>query len=139
MHLTSGFTAAAVLAGAAVGFAGPACADDLDGAYTIMWSDGKAPATWTFTPCGPGCRHVTSSKGWSTDAQLVNGSWIMGPVQNTVHCWSGTIETATENSSFDAATLSGTSVVTYPVSTPPRPSRWINHSVQFDEGEIRWG
>jgi hypothetical protein len=135
MHLTSGFTAAVVLAGAAVGFACPACADDLNGAYTIMWSDSKAPATWSFTPCGPGCRHVTSSKGWSTDAQLVNGSWIMGPVQNTVHCWSGTIETATENSSFDAATLSGTSVVTYPVACPQDPPGGLTIQFSLTKGK----
>jgi hypothetical protein len=121
MHLTLGITAAAVLAGAAVGFADPACADDLNGAYTITLSDGKSPATWTFTPCGPGCSLVTSNKGWSTDAQLVNGSWIMGPIQNTVHCWSGSTETATEKSSFDAATLTGTSVVTYPDACPQDP------------------
>jgi hypothetical protein len=121
MHLTLGITAAAVLAGAAVGFADPACADDLNGAYTITLSDGKSPATWTFTPCGPACSLVTSNKGWSTDAQLVNGSWIMGPIQNTVHCWSGSTETATEKSSFDAATLTGTSVVTYPVACPQDP------------------
>ncbi len=121
MHLTLGITAAAVLAGAAVGFAGPACADDPNGAYTITWSDGKSPATWTFTSCGPGCSLVTSNSGWSTDAQLVNGSWIMGPIQNTVHCWSGSTETATENNSFDAATLAGTSVVTYPVACPQDP------------------
>jgi len=122
MRITSRFATAAVLAGVAVAFAGPACADDdLDGAYTIMWSDSKPPATWTFTPCGPGCRHVTSSKGWSTDAQLVNGSWIMGPVQTIVHCWSGAIETATENSSFDTTALTGTSVVTYPVACPQDP------------------
>ena len=134
MHLTPGLTTAAVFACIAVGSAGRAWADDLDGAYTISWSDSKAPATWTFTPCGPGCRHVTSSKGWSTDAQLVDGSWIMGPVQTTVHCWSGTIETATENYSIDVVTLTGTDVVTYPVACPQDPPGGLTLQISLTKG-----
>jgi hypothetical protein len=121
MHITRGITAATVLAGAAVGFAGPAWADDLNGNYEITWSDGTPPTTWTFTPCGSGCSQVTGSKGWSTDARLVDGRWMMGPIHNTFHCSDGSTEADTANGSFDAATLTGTSVITYPVACPESP------------------
>ncbi|RDH78727.1 hypothetical protein DVS77_08825 [Mycolicibacterium moriokaense] len=77
---------------------------------------------------------MTSNKGWSTDAQLVNGRWIMGPIQNIVHCWSGSIETATENSSLDPATLTGTSVVTYPLPCPQDPPGGL--TIQFSLSKI---
>jgi hypothetical protein len=120
-YITLGITTAAVLTGAAVGFADPAWADDPNGAYTITWNDGKPQAAWTFTPCGPDCSHVTSDDDWSTDAHLVNGRWIMGPREYTVQCWNGSTEMNTANDSFDAATLMGTSVVTYPVACPQDP------------------
>jgi len=113
--------AATVLAGAAVGLACPAWADDPAGAYTVTWSDSTPPTTWTFTPCGPGCSQVTGNKGWSTDAHLVNSRWVMGPVHYTLYCSDGSTVAATANGSFDAATLTGSSVVTYPVACPKDP------------------
>jgi hypothetical protein len=112
---------AAVLAGAALALACPAWADDLNGAYTVMWSDDSAASTWTFTPCGSGCSHVSGNKGWATDAHLVDGRWIMGPIQNTVRCSDGSTEADTANGSFDAATLNGVSALTYPVACSDDP------------------
>jgi hypothetical protein len=128
-HIRRGITAVVVLAGAAVGFACPAWADDPNGAYTVTWSDATPSTTWTFTPCGSGCSHVTGSKGWSTDARLVNGRWIMGPIHNTGHCSDGGTEADTANTSFDAATLTGTSVITYPVACPEDPPGGV--TIQF--------
>jgi hypothetical protein len=112
---------AAVLTGSAIGLACPARADDLSGAYTVLWSDDSPASTWTFTPCGSGCSHVTGDKGWSTDAHLVDGMWVMGPIRNTVRCSNGTTEADTANGSFNAVTLNGTSAITYPVSCPEDP------------------
>jgi hypothetical protein len=121
MRIALGVTTAVVLAGAAVAFACPALADDLNGAYTVMWSDDSPVSTWTFTPCGSGCSHVTGNKGWSTEAHLVNGRWIMGPIRNTVRCSDGSNEATTANGSFDATTLNGTSAITYPIACPDDP------------------
>jgi hypothetical protein len=128
LHITPSITVAAVLMGAAVGFACPAWADDPNGTYTVIWSDGTRPTQWTFTPCGPGCSHVTGN-GWTTDAQLINGRWVMGPIQHTSHCKDGSTESDTANGSFDAATLTGTSVITYPVACSEDPPGGL--TVQF--------
>jgi hypothetical protein len=45
----------------------------------------------------------------------------MGPVHNTVRCSDGSTEADTANGYFDAATLNGTSAVTYPVACPDDP------------------
>lgn len=57
----------AVLACASIALTGPACADDLNGSYTVTVIDGGgryrngATFQWTLTPCGPGCVSRTLS------------------------------------------------------------------------------
>ncbi len=118
-----------MLAGVAVGFAGASSADDLSGTYIVSWSDKTRPTQWTFTPCGPGCSHVTGNTGWTTDAQLINGRWVMGPISHTSICDDGSTESDTANGSFDAATLTGSSVITYPVACRENPPGGV--TIQF--------
>src|SRR5262245_3990590 len=73
MKSTLGFTAAVILAGAAVGFAGPAHADGFSG--TFIPNGPGLDSTWTVTSCGADCRHVTDSRGWSADAHPWDGVW----------------------------------------------------------------
>jgi hypothetical protein len=112
---------AAVLTGSAIGLASSAWADDLDGGYTVLWSDDSPASTWTFTACGSGCSQVSGDRGWTTQAHLMDGRWIMGPIRSTARCSNGNTEVDTANGSFDAATLTGTSVITYPVACPDDP------------------
>ncbi len=113
--------AISLLAGVAIGFASPAWADDPNGTYIVTWSDKTRPTQWTFTPCGSGCSHVTGDTGWATDAQLINGRWVMGLINHTSVCEDGSTEADTANGSFDAATLTGTSLITYPVACRENP------------------
>jgi hypothetical protein len=76
---------AAVLAGAAIGFAGPASAEALDGAYTATYSNGAGGTldyTWTFTPCGPDCTRMDPGAiGAVTELRLQGSTWS-GTAQN---------------------------------------------------------
>ena len=114
-------TSVAAAFGSQVLGAASAWADTLTGPYLVTWSDGTPPTTWSFTPCGPGCRVVTGNKGWNSKAHLVGGQWVMDPIRNTVHCGNGTDEHATAKGTFDPTTLAGTSVITYPVPCPGDP------------------
>jgi hypothetical protein len=111
LHITRGTTVAAVLAGLAVGFAGPAWADDgLSGTYNYVNETGFT-STWTVTPCGSGCAHVfTSHSAANYDLMLRNGRWTatVNP-PDAVRCKDGTPAQATVTISVDAATLTGTS------------------------------
>ena len=67
-----------VLAGAAVGFAGPASAQLDEGSYT--WTvTGGGPAglhsQWVLTPCGQSCLNVQFSNGETTDFHLQGNTW----------------------------------------------------------------
>jgi hypothetical protein len=67
MRTITGSAAAAILAGAAVGFASPANADDFGG--TFIPNGPGLNSTWVVTSCGPGCAHIVDSSGWSADAR----------------------------------------------------------------------
>src|SRR4029077_12895528 len=73
MNVTAGLAAATIVAGAAVGFAGPARADDFSGTY-IPNGPGMR-STWVVPPCGPDCAHIADSSGWSADAHPFGGVW----------------------------------------------------------------
>ena len=58
--ITYGFAASAVLAGVAIGLAGPASADPTAGPYTATIIDPGASnktgsVNWSLEPCGPDC------------------------------------------------------------------------------------
>jgi hypothetical protein len=111
--ITWGLTATTFAAVAAVGLAGPACAcEPFGGTYSL--DNGGEPGaltTWIVnSTCGPtGClAHVASSRGWSGDAQLVGGRWIMAVDRSdgTV-CVDGELSGAIQTWSWDPETLNG--------------------------------
>ncbi len=69
-----------VLFAAALGWAGPASAEPLDGAYSITVTDGDGvvdvgTGQGVFaTPCGPDCTHFIGPT-WSADGHLLGNSW----------------------------------------------------------------
>ncbi len=71
----------ALWAGASIGLAGPASADQLDGTYTAtLYGDSGAPITqtWVFTPCGADCVHVEitpTTPHISKELHLQGNSW----------------------------------------------------------------
>jgi hypothetical protein len=75
MNVTAGIAAAAIVAGAAVGFAAPAraAADDFSG--TFIPNGPGLTSTWVVTPCGPDCAHIADSSGWSAEAHPFGGLW----------------------------------------------------------------
>jgi hypothetical protein len=106
-----GIVAATVLAGAAIGFASAASADDFSGTYTYA-AGNSYTSTWTVTPCGPGCAHI-ESKLSHTDAHLTNGQWVLSQhydPPNGVRCDDGVDVGATKTSTIDASTLRGTTM-----------------------------
>lgn len=127
MHLgTRTAAAATVFVGLATGVAAPAHADDLSGTYTLFSDQSQrktngipnpyqnSSATWTFTPCGPGCARVDSATGWSAEAHLTNGRWELTR-EATWSCPDGRQLANAISYSFDAATLTGTSSGNVPV------------------------
>ena len=73
MNVTAGLAAATIVAGAAVGFASPARADDFSG--TFIPNGPGLHSTWVVTPCGQDCTHIADSTGWSVDAHPWEGLW----------------------------------------------------------------
>jgi hypothetical protein len=116
-------TAVIFSVGSAIAFAGSAWAEDLDGAYTATASsDGSPDYILTFTPCGPGCARMTTSKGTSSDAHLADGTWTVDPFESTGTCDDGTTTTDdTHHMTINAETLAGTTFVTYAVACPEDP------------------
>ncbi len=123
MTIIRGLAAAVILAGASLGVASPAEADEVaQGVYTYV-QEGKPPSTWTIFPiCVPtvgdlreplylpvACTlHVASSSGRAGDAQLTGGRWtftLKDP--EGVACADGSKAEATENYAFDGNTLAG--------------------------------
>jgi hypothetical protein len=78
MAITRGLGACIVLAGAAVGLAGPASAEPLSGSYTATVIDGAktykngSTTTWTLSPCGPDCTHLAPV---DMDLHLEGNNW----------------------------------------------------------------
>ena len=82
MRIRKSFAAAAVLAVAAVGLAGPAWAEPLSGTYTAtpMRDDNGIGAmypstTYAFTPCGPDCTRLVIGGGTVVDLHLQGNAW----------------------------------------------------------------
>lgn len=102
----------------------------LNGTYTYFVTqeiDRGAPMeidtirTWTVTPCGPGCAHVSSSAdrapggtgAYDGDLQLVDGVWQMTVARPDLSlCNDGKRLPGTVSYSVDPATLSGTANAT---------------------------
>ncbi|WP_123026265.1 hypothetical protein [Mycolicibacterium stellerae] len=86
-----GLAAGAVLAGAAIGFAGPASAEPLTGSYNGTLIDGAGqvlnpdPVGLTFSACGPDCTHMTTPSQ-EIDLHLQGGAWVAGYDWNGSPC-----------------------------------------------------
>ena len=125
MRIIRGFAAAAILACTALGFAGPAQADQvMQGIYNYTEKDGEA-GTWEIYPsCVPtvgdlrdnlalpvACRlHVVGSRGiTSGEARLTDGVWAFETtVGEGMKCPDGSWGSTTEAVEFDDITMSGT-------------------------------
>jgi len=119
MTITRGFAIAVAFAGLALGTATTAWADSsFSGRYTSTdtSSGGNVHTeTWNVTPCGDGCVKISIEGGgapWT--AQLTNGQWQWDESDDMV-CNDGSkvSSASTSHNAIDAATLRGTSLVTY--------------------------
>jgi hypothetical protein len=122
MRVIRGFTAAAICAGAAVGFAWPAQADvDFGGTY-IRAAPGVR-STWVVTPCGPGCAHIADSSGWSADARPFGALWRFEiDLPDATRCNDGRRAPGTVTFKVDAARSEGTAVTIRPAPCPLAPA-----------------
>jgi len=68
---------AVVVSGAAIGFAGSASADGLEGTYLrVMGSSGSMfQSTVTYTSCGPDCIHAQTSGTSAYDLRPQGATW----------------------------------------------------------------
>lgn len=104
---------AAVLATAAVAGAEVAATPDFSGQYAYSYSGGTSgvpfATTWTVTPCGPGCAHVTTSSGLTdTDAHLYGGRWVFQRYDDAgIRCDNQKLMGATVEFRVDPQTLKG--------------------------------
>lgn len=118
---------AAGIAGFSLALPTLASADqDLTGTYRYLVTEEldrgaaaeiNARPTWTVTPCGPGCAHVSSSPdqgpggggGYDGDLKLVDGVWQMSVTRPDLSvCNDGRRLPGTVTYSMDPATLTGT-------------------------------
>jgi hypothetical protein len=115
MNVTARSAAAVVLVGAAVGFAGPAHAEDFSGTFSAN-GPGLA-ATWVVTPCGPDCAHVSDSSGWSADAHPWDGFWrFVVDTPDGTKCNNDGVLPGTVTFKVDLSRHEGTSLATAPSS-----------------------
>ena len=97
--------------------------------------------TWTVTPCGPGCAHVSSSdptpgasSPYDGDLQLVDGSWQMTVARPDLSvCNDGRRLPGTVSYSVDATTLAGTADGTVAADCDGKPAGFhdtflLNHT-----------
>ena len=128
MTMIRGLAAAAAVTCAALGFAGPAQADQvMQGVYNYMPKDGQA-GTWTIYPsCVPvvgdlreplnlpvACRlHVSGSTGvTSGDANLAGGMWQFTTANREgMTCPDGSAAPTVETIRFDDITMTGTRTI----------------------------
>ena len=127
MIVNRGRIAAVIAVGVSLGLASPAWADDLSGTYALNLL-GASPGphtTWiaSSTCAGSGgcVAHITSSSGWSGDAQLAGDRWTMTVVRpDGQSCPDGTRHAELQTWSWDAAALAGqvSGVSTDPAACP---------------------
>ena len=130
MTITRGAAAAAMLAGLAVGTASAAWADTtLSGHYlrteTSPESGQSITLDWYATPCGDGCASLASTPGGPTvsQAQLVNGQWIVDTTGAPVKCPDGSaIYAVSAHYTLDPNTLAGKVLLTYQVPACGNPA-----------------
>jgi hypothetical protein len=122
MRIDRTVAVAALLGAMAVGFAGPAWAEDLiPGKYTVTRSGpiapamaaGTAPTMWTVSRCGSDCAQVIGDNAVTWEVRLADGRWTgSGKRPDAVDCKNGTAVPGTSELSLDAQTLRGTVIST---------------------------
>jgi hypothetical protein len=115
MNLAAGLAAVTIVAGAAVGFAGPARADGFSGNY-IPNGPGMN-STWVVTSCGPDCARIADSSGWTADAHPWDGFWrFVVDLPDGTKCNNDGVLAGTVTFKVDALRNEGTSLTTNPAT-----------------------
>jgi hypothetical protein len=106
----------------AIGFAGPASAEDLvPGMYNVVTSGptapgmaaGNAPTAWTVFSCGSGCAQIVGDNALRWDARLTDGQWVARVHRpDAVNCENGFAAPGWSEFTLDADTLHGNIVST---------------------------
>jgi hypothetical protein len=118
MNVTAGLVAATVVAGAAVGFASPAWADDFNG--TFIPNGPGLNSTWVVTSCGADCARIADSSGWTADAHPWNGLWrFVVDLQDGTKCNNDGVKPGTVTFKVDASRHEGTMLTTNPATDCP--------------------
>jgi hypothetical protein len=113
MNGTGGLAAAAVFAGAAIGFASPARADDFSG--TFVPNGPGLQSTWVVTSCGPDCARIADSTGWTVDAHPWNGLWrFVVDLPDGTKCNNDGVAPGTVTFKVDASRQEGTMLTANP-------------------------
>lgn len=119
MRIVCSVAAAAFLGATAVGFAGPAAAEDLvPGMYNAdasgaVTTPGSMPMMWRVVRCGADCAQISDGLGVTWDSRLQNGQWIAKRTSATaVDCKNGFTAPGTSVFTLDGQTLRGTIVST---------------------------
>jgi hypothetical protein len=113
MNVTAGIAAAVVLAGAAVGVAAPAQAEDFSG--TFIPNGPGMTSTWVVTSCGPDCARISDSSGWSADAHRWAGVWrFVVDLPDGTKCNNDGVLPGTVTFKVDAPRQEGTFLTTNP-------------------------
>jgi hypothetical protein len=119
MNVTAGIAATVIVAGAAVGFAGPAQA--VDGFSGTFIPNGPGlRSTWVVTPCGSDCAHIADSSGWSADAHPFGDLWrFVVDLPDGTKCNNDGVAPGTVTFKVDAPRLEGTMLTTNPAPGCP--------------------
>jgi hypothetical protein len=113
MNVAAGLATATIVAGAAVGFASPARADDFSG--TFIPNGPGLHSTWVVTPCGSDCARIADSSGWTVDAHPWEGVWrFMVDLPDGTKCNNDGGLPGTVTLKVDASRQEGTMLTTNP-------------------------
>jgi hypothetical protein len=128
MTMARGLVASAVLAGAAVGFAGPATAEEMSGTYLYTTPSGGHAGHWDFTLCGPDCATVHMQEGsqWTANANFSGGRWhLIVDDPEGMNCGTpmnpGEWVPMRREYFWDPVTLQGTDTITNPTGGCGKP------------------
>jgi hypothetical protein len=119
MNVTASIAAAVIVAGSAIGLAGPAqAADDFSG--TFIPNGPGLSSTWVVTPCGPDCAHVADSSGWSAEAHPFGDVWrFVADLPDGTKCNNDGVASGTVAFKVDASRQQGTMLTTNPATWCP--------------------